>query len=155
MFFSFYYFNFSWNFNKCVISIFCNNDYIFFAWRCCVHWSLISKCNFIWILFWINALRCIWLFICFINRHILSLRFNNHYFCRDFCNDLFSNFSYYHNIFFSRCCCVYWSFIRKLCIFRECFRINTSFNSWLFFIFIYWHKLWVAFNNTYCRWYFN
>ena len=155
MFFSFHYFNFSWYFNKCVISVFGNNDYIFFAWRCCVHWSLISKCNFIWILFWINALRCIWLFICFINRHILSLRFNNLHFSRNFRNDLVSNFSYYNNIFLSRCCCIYRSFVSKLCIFREGFRINTSFNSWLFFIFIYWHKLWVAFNNTYCRWYFN
>ena len=152
MFFSFYYFNFSWYFNKLIFSVFSNNNYIFFTWCCCVHWSFVLKCCAIWILFWTNALRCSWLFVRFINWHILRLRFYNHYFCRDFCNDLISYFCYYNNLFFAWRCCVYWSFIRKLCIFRECFRSNTSFNSWLFFILVYWDKLWVAFYYTYsCR----
>ena len=154
MFFPFHYFNLSRNFYQFIFPIFCFYNNIFFAWCCCIHWSFIFECYSIWILFRINTLRSIWLFIRFINWYILSLRFYHHYFCRNFRNDLIPNFRYYNNIFFAWCRCVYWSFVSKLCIFRECFRVNTSFNSWLFFVFIYWHKLWIAFYNTYSCWNF-
>ena len=156
MFFTFHYFNLSWNFYKFIFSVFCFYNNIFFSWCCCIDWSFIVECYSIWVLFWINTLRCVWLFFRFIYWHILCLRFYNHYFCRNFRNDFIPNFCYYNDIFFSRCCCVYWSFISKLCIFREGFRVNTSFNSWLFFILVYWYKLWITFYHTYsCRYFCN
>ncbi|KXT92562.1 hypothetical protein SMIDD26_01185 [Streptococcus mitis] len=156
LFFSFHYFNLSWNFNKCIIPVFSNNDYIFFARRCCVYWCLVLKCYSIWVLFWINTLRSIWLRLTWICYYVLCLRFNDHHFCWDFCNNFIANLRYNYHIFFAWGCCVYRSFVSKLCIFREGFRINTSFNSWLFFILVYWHKLWIAFYNTYsCRYFCN
>ena len=152
MFFTFNYFYFRWYFYKLIFSIFCFYNNIFFSWASCIHWSFVFESYSIWILFRINALRCIWLFIIFIYWYILSFRLYNHYFSWYFRDNLISNFGYYYDIFLSWCCCIYWSFIREFCIFRECFRINTSFHIWLFFVFIYWHKLWITFYNTHsCR----
>ncbi len=156
MFFTFHYFNLSWNFYKFIFSVFCFYNNIFFSWCCCIDWSFIVECYSIWVLFWINTLRSIWLRFTWICYYVLCFRFYNHYFCRNFRNDFISNFRYYYNIFFSWCCCVYRRFITKFSIFRECFRIDTSYHIWLFLIFVYWYKLWITFYHTYsCRYFCN
>ena len=154
MFLTFNYFYFRWYFYQFIFSVFCFYNNIFFSWCCCIDWSFIFECYSIWILFRVNTLSCIWLFIIFIYRYILCFRFHYHYLSWNFSNNFVSNFRYNNNIFFSWCCCVYRRFITKFSIFRESFRINTSFYIWLFFIFVYWHKLWIAFYDTHCCRYF-
>ena len=78
--------HFCWYFYKFIFSIFRNNNHIFFAWCCCVYWSFVLKCCAIRVLFWINALRSIWLWFAWVCYYVLCLRLYYHYFCRNFCN---------------------------------------------------------------------